>query len=74
VASATGTGTTNFISPGGASHAVDPFLVTVSAQLTPQASAYIAQQEEHHRIRTFQEEYVEFLKRGMVEYDENYLW
>jgi hypothetical protein len=30
--------------------------------------------EEHHRTRTFQEEYVEFLKRGGVEYDDRYLW
>ncbi|HAV61861.1 MAG TPA: IS200/IS605 family transposase [Verrucomicrobiales bacterium] len=47
---------------------------TVSAQLTGQVREYIAKQEEHHRVRTFQEEYVEFLKRGMVEYDERYLW
>jgi putative transposase len=47
---------------------------TISAQLTPQVREYIQKQEEHHRIRTFQDEYVEFLKRGMVEYDERYLW
>jgi putative transposase len=47
---------------------------TVSAQLTAQVRDYIARQEEHHRTRTFQEEYIEFLKRGMVEYDERYLW
>ena len=35
---------------------------------------YIAGQEEHHRTRTFQEEYVDFLKRSGVEYDERYLW
>jgi putative transposase len=47
---------------------------TVSAQLTPQVCDYISKQEEHHRLRSFQEEYVEFLKRGMVEYEEKYLW
>jgi putative transposase len=36
--------------------------------------AYIDTQEEHHRTRTFQEEYRAFLKRYGVEYDERYLW
>jgi hypothetical protein len=35
---------------------------------------YIAGQEEHHRTRTFQEEYVDFLKRSGVDYDQRYLW
>ena len=35
---------------------------------------YIAGQEEHHRTRTVQEEYVDFLLRSGVEYDERYLW
>ena len=35
---------------------------------------YLAGQEEHHRRRTFQEEFVEFLKRHEIEYDEHYLW
>ncbi|MDP9191567.1 MAG: IS200/IS605 family transposase [Acidobacteriota bacterium] len=35
---------------------------------------YIANQEEHHRTRTFQEEYLEFLKRYEIEYDELYVW
>jgi REP element-mobilizing transposase RayT len=47
---------------------------TVSAQLRAKVREYIAGQEEHHRLRSFQEEYVDFLKRGMVEYDEKYLW
>ena len=34
----------------------------------------IARQEEHHRRRTFLEDYVEFLKRSGVEYDERFLW
>ena len=36
--------------------------------------AYIDTQEEHHRTRTFQEEYRAFLKRYGVEYDERYVW
>jgi REP element-mobilizing transposase RayT len=35
---------------------------------------YIATQEEHHRSQSFKEEYVEFLKRGGIEYEERYLW
>jgi REP element-mobilizing transposase RayT len=35
---------------------------------------YIANQEEHHRKRTFQEEYLGFLKRYEIAYDERYLW
>jgi len=35
---------------------------------------YVETQEEHHRTKTFQEEYIAMLKRGLVEYDENYLW
>ena len=36
--------------------------------------SYIASQEEHHRKRTFQEEYLELLNRCGVGYDERYLW
>ncbi len=36
--------------------------------------AYIDGQEEHHRKRTFKEEFIEFLKRYGVGYDERYLW
>lgn len=35
---------------------------------------YVLTQEEHHRTKTFQQEYVEMLKRGLVEYDDAYLW
>ena len=35
---------------------------------------YIANQQEHHRKKTFQEEYVELLVRHGIEYDERYLW
>jgi putative transposase len=36
--------------------------------------AYIASQEEHHRSKTFQEEYREFLNRYGIEFDEQYVW
>ena len=35
---------------------------------------YIQHQEEHHKIQTFREEYLELLKEFEVEYDERYIF
>jgi len=35
---------------------------------------YIVSQEEHHRKKNFKEEYIDFLKRFEIEYDEKYLF
>lgn len=35
---------------------------------------YIENQEEHHRNRTFTEEYIAFLEKFEVEYDEKYIF
>ncbi len=35
---------------------------------------YIANQEEHHRKKTFREEYREFLQKYEINYDEKYLF
>lgn len=35
---------------------------------------YIANQREHHRTKTFQEEYVAFLEKHGIEYDPRYVW
>lgn len=35
---------------------------------------YILTQEEHHKKRTFQEEYMEILNKNGVEYDDKYLF
>lgn len=35
---------------------------------------YILNQKEHHRKITFKEEYVDFLKKFEIEYDEKYLF
>ncbi|WP_240772681.1 hypothetical protein [Phragmitibacter flavus] len=40
----------------------------------PELLAYIDQQEEHHRVKGFQEEYREFLRKYDVEYDERFVW
>jgi putative transposase len=47
---------------------------TVSKAHLPLVVDYIQNQREHHRIRTFQEEYVEFLQQHGIQYDERYLW
>jgi putative transposase len=47
---------------------------SVSASNVERVKRYIADQEEHHRKATFQEEYLAFLKRHGVAYDERYLW
>lgn len=39
-----------------------------------QVKTYIRKQQEHHRVRTFQEEYLEFLRENNVPYDERYIW
>ena len=36
--------------------------------------AYIENQEEHHSITTFQDEYRKFLTEYEIEYDEQYVW
>lgn len=35
---------------------------------------YVLNQEEHHRKKTFKDEYVEILEASGIEYDEQYLW
>jgi hypothetical protein len=39
-----------------------------------QVKTYIRNQQEHHRFRTFQEEYLEFLREYQVPFDERYIW
>ena len=35
---------------------------------------YVQSQQEHHRTRTFQEEFREFLHKHGLEFDERYVW
>jgi putative transposase len=46
---------------------------TVSASQCETVRRYIEQQEEHHRSRTFREEYLELLQRHTIKFDERYL-
>jgi putative transposase len=47
---------------------------TVSVSNCDMVKEYIADQAEHHRTKSFQEEYVAFLQKHQVAYDEQYLW
>ena len=47
---------------------------TVSQSSVVQVTTYIAEQEQHHRQVSFQEEFVEFLKRHEIPYDERFIW
>ena len=47
---------------------------SVSQSIISKVSKYIAGQAEHHRIQTFEEEFVRFLDRHGIEYDPEYVW
>ena len=47
---------------------------SVSESNVEEVKAYIANQEEHHRIMSFQEEFVSLLKKHGIQYDEKYIW
>ena len=47
---------------------------TVSRSRVDSVLAYIDRQMEHHRERTFQDEYLKMLADHEVEYDPKYLW
>lgn len=47
---------------------------SVSPSLHDKTKHYIERQEEHHNKMTFKEEYLIFLKKYDIEYDERYLW
>ena len=47
---------------------------TVSSSRSPDVIAYINGQEEHHRHRSFEEEFLDFLKRHGIQYDPQDLW
>jgi len=47
---------------------------TVSKSNLESVIGYIEKQREHHQQRTFQEEYLDFLQKHGIEYDERYVW
>jgi len=47
---------------------------SIGTAQTSATIAYIARQEDHHRRRDFQAEFVAFLKKHRIEYDPRYVW
>jgi putative transposase len=47
---------------------------TVSVSNCDAVEEYIGKQVEHHRTKSFQEEYVALLQKHSVSYEEKYLW
>lgn len=47
---------------------------SVSLSRLGEVRRYIENQAEHHRTRTFQEEFLELLKRHNLAFDERYVW
>jgi REP element-mobilizing transposase RayT len=50
------------------------FGVTVSPSHLEKVKRYILNQEEHHRQKTFEEEYLDMLKLAGIAYDDRYVW
>ena len=49
-------------------------IFSVSASALEDVRKYVLRQEEHHRVRSFQEEYVAMLEKSCVKYDGGFLW
>ena len=47
---------------------------TVSHSQIETVRQYISNQQEHHRTKTFEQEYIEFLNRHGIEYDRKHLF
>jgi putative transposase len=47
---------------------------SISQSEVPGVKLYIANQKEHYRKQTFQEELIQLLEEYRIEYDERYLW
>jgi putative transposase len=47
---------------------------SVSVSHVEKTIAYINNQQEHHRMTTFEEEFIQFLKKHQITYDERYVW
>jgi REP element-mobilizing transposase RayT len=47
---------------------------TVSKSKIPDVRVYIENQREHHRKKTYKEEYLELLQLNGVNFDERYYW
>ena len=50
------------------------FSATVSPSQVETVTRYILNQEEHHRHKSFQDEYLDMLKLAGIQYDERVVW
>lgn len=48
--------------------------ISVSPSHLEDVGEYVLSQEEHHRVRTFQEEYRSLLEKCGIEFKEEHLW
>jgi putative transposase len=48
--------------------------ITVSPSQIDRVKRYIASQMEHHRVKSFKDEYLELIDAAGVEYDAQFLW
>ena len=55
-------------------HAAIPDELSVSPKDRDEAEKYVRDQEEHHRTRSFQDEYRAILQTYEIEFDEQYVW
>ena len=49
-------------------------LFSINPTETNKVIDYIQLQQEHHKHKSFQDEFIAFLKKYQVEYDERYIW
>ena len=47
---------------------------SVNVSILKETVLYIERQEAHHKHKSFQDEYVNFLKKHGIDYDERYVW
>jgi putative transposase len=46
----------------------------VSHSALPDVTRYIANQTQHHPVRSYQDEFIALLRKHEIEFDERYLW
>ena len=47
---------------------------SVSHSMRSAVYRYIERQREHHKVHSFQEEFIALLRKHQIEYDERYVW
>ena len=47
---------------------------SVSTSNIVAVTKYVAEHEEHHKTRSFQDEFIAFLRKNGIVYDERYIW